>query len=90
MADEQNFGHRDFLAFFGSIISHGLEECNKRPPCVKGAVCEADWGIDNPSDLAVARPPPFTQVRLFVGKSYASKVDDEKSAFEQRNKYPTI
>ena len=25
-----------------------------------------------------------------VGKSYASKVDDEKTAFEQRNKYPTI
>ena len=25
-----------------------------------------------------------------VGKSYASKVDDEKSAFEQRSKYPTI
>ena len=23
------------------------------------------------------------------GKGYASKVDDEKSAFEQRNKYPT-
>ena len=25
-----------------------------------------------------------------VGKSYASKVDDEKSAFAQRNKHPTI
>ena len=24
-----------------------------------------------------------------VGKSYASIVDDEKMAFEQRNKYPT-
>ena len=33
----------------------------KRPPCVKGAVSEADWGIDliNPLRLAKLASSPF-------------------------------
>ena len=60
----------------------------KAPLCKGGWIFaqQKDWGIDNPSVLAVTRPPPFTQGRLFAGKSYASKVDDEKMAFEQRNR----
>ena len=33
--------------------------------------------------------PPYGTAIHPVGKSYASIVDDEKMAFEQRNKYPT-
>ena len=33
---------------------------------------------------------PYGRLTHPVGKSYASIVDDEKTAFEQRNKYPTI
>ena len=33
--------------------------------------------------------PPYGTAIHPVGKSYASKVDDEKSAFWKRNKYPT-
>ena len=61
MADKENFDHIPFLAFFGRIISHGLEECNKRPPCVKGAVCKADWGIDNPSGLSAVIHLPLRE-----------------------------
>ena len=32
---------------------------------------------------------PYGRMAHPVGKSYASIVDDENMAFEQRNKYPT-
>ena len=45
--------------------------------------------VANPSAFCLRQnPPPFTQGRLFspVGKSYASIVDDEKTALAQRDK----
>ena len=51
----------------------------ERPPCAKGAVCVADWGIDNPSVLPSAIHLPLHKGGFYpVGKSCS----DEKSAFE--------
>ena len=45
--------------------------CYSRPPCVKGAVSEADWGIDNPS--APAGHLPLHRGGMRLAKIYPAK-----------------
>ena len=93
MAHEKYLDHTENLPFFWGIVPYVTTDCNqghpqKRPPCAKGAGCEADWGIAAipPSCLRQATSL-YTREAFLVGKSYASIVDDEKTAFEQRDKH---
>ena len=43
--------------------------------------------ISLPPSFASQNPPPSSEGGFFVGKSYASIVDDEKTAFEQGRKH---
>ena len=86
MADEKYFMHTNSSLSFGCIITQANADCNEQRLLLEEKLSpqvtdEVRIVCSNTSSTANAVPLPLKGKAFPVGKSYSSKVDDEKSAF---------